>query len=114
MGNFSTPTTSSKNSRGGSPQAPSHRERDDSYAKVIAQLGPRWRIIACKDVSQWIIQKKEASHAGPWRGVSYHTCRGSLLRTSGSLNLLSAASEEQLLDALPSSFREYANEHCRS
>jgi hypothetical protein len=114
MAKIDTPPTPSRNSGGSLPQRLSHRERDDSYAKVIAQLGPRWRIIACKDVSQWIIQKKEASHAGPWRGVSYHTCRSSLICTCGSLNLLSAASEEQLLDALPSSFREYAKEHSRS
>ena len=112
--NVSTPTLPLQNSGGSSPQPPSHRERDDSYAKVIAQLGPRWRIIACKDGLQWILQKKEASHAGPWRGVSYHTCRSSLICTCGSLNLLSAASEEQLFDALPSSFREYAKEHSRS
>ena len=85
-------------------------ESTDSYDDVIIQLAPRWRVITCREQMQWIVQKKEASHAGPWRGVSYHTCRDSLLRTCGSLNLLSAASEDQLLDALPASFREYAKE----
>ena len=85
-------------------------ESADSYDDVIAQLSPRCRVITCRDVAQWIIQKKEASHAGPWRGVSYHTCRDSLMRTCGSLNLLSATVEDQLLDALPASFREYAKE----
>ncbi len=109
--NVSTPTTTpSRNSGGGSPQAPSRMESTDSYDDVILQLCHRWRVITSRDVSQWIIQKKEASHAGPWRGVSYHTCRDSLMRTCGSLNLLSATLEDQLLDALPASFREYAKE----
>jgi len=89
-------------------------ESADCYDDVIIHLTARWRIIFCKDRIQWIIQKKEASHAAPWRGVSYHTCRDSLMRTCGSLNLLSAASEDQLLDALPSTFREYAKERPRS
>ena len=114
MGNFSTPPLPSQNSGGSSPQPSSRMERADSYDAVIVQLAPRWRVITCRDVSQWIIQKKEASHAGPWRGVSYHTCRDSLLRTCGSLNLLSAALEEQLLDALPSSFSEYAKKRSGS
>ena len=85
-------------------------ESADYYDDVILQLSDRWRVITCRDVSQWIIQKKEASHAAPWRGVSYHTCRDSLIRACGSLNLLSAALEDQLLNALPSTFREYAKE----
>jgi len=97
-----------KNSTGSSPQPSSRMESVDCYDDVIAQLSARWRVITCREKTQWIIQKKEASHAGPWRGVSYHTCRDSLLRTCGSLNLLSAALEEQLLAALPSSFSEYA------
>ena len=104
----STPHTLHQNSGSSSPQPSSHMESADCYDDVILQLSPRYRVITCRDVSQWIIQKKEASHAGPWRGVSYYTCRDSLMRACGSLNLLSAASEDQLLDALPSTFREYA------
>ena len=113
MGNFST-SPPYKNSTGSSPQPSSRMESADFYDDVIVQLSPRSRVITCRNVSQWIVQKKEASHAGPWRGVSYHTCRDSLLRACGSLNLLSAASEDQLLDALPASFREYASERSRS
>jgi len=105
-----TPPTPLKIPTGSSPQLPSRRERDDYYCDVILHLAPRWRVITCREQTQWIVQKKEASHAGPWRGVSYHTCRDGLLRTCGSLNLLSAALEEQLLDALPSSFSEYAKQ----
>ena len=105
-----TSPTLHQNSGGSSPQPSSRMESAHCYDDVILQLSPRYRVITCRDVSQWIIQKKEASHAGPWRGVSYHTCRDSLMRACGSLNLLSAALEDQLLDALPASFREYASE----
>ena len=27
----------------------SHRERDDSYGKIVLQLAPRWRIIECRN-----------------------------------------------------------------
>ena len=62
-----------------------HRERDDAYRNVVAQLAPRWRVIVCKDGTQWIVQQKESSHGRPWRGVSYHTNRDGLLRACGSL-----------------------------
>ena len=79
---------------------PSHRERDDHYKGVVAQLTPRWRVIVCKDEMQWIVQQKEASHGGPWRGVSYHTNRDGLLRTCGSLEMASRSALEAL-EALP-------------
>ena len=109
----STAPTTLQNSGNSLSLSPSHRERDDDYANVVLHFDPRWRVIICKGGIQWIIQKKEASHAGPWRGISYHVGRSSLIRTCGSLNLLSAALEEQLLDAIPSSFREYAKERSR-
>ena len=80
---------------------PSHRERDDAYKDVVAQLTPRWRVIICRDGIQWILQRKEASHGGPWRGVSYHTNRDGLLRACGSLNLLSDANSTEILGELP-------------
>jgi len=113
MTNIRIPPTPSQNSGGSSPKPPSRMESTDSYDDVIIQLAPRWRVITCREQTQWIVQKKEASHAGPWRGVSYHTCRDSLLRTCGSLNLLSAVSEAELLGVLPSSFREYAKQRSR-
>lgn len=114
MVHISAAPTRLQNNRVSSQQMHSRRETSDDYDDVVLLLAPRWRVIKCRKAIQWIIQKKEASHAGPWRGVSYHTCRDSLLRTCGSLNLLSAALEEQLLNALPSSFREYASERSRS
>jgi hypothetical protein len=77
-----------------------HRERDDAYRNVVAQLAPRWRVIVCKDGMQWIVQQKESSHGGPWRGVSYHTNRDGLLRACGSLETASRGALEAL-EALP-------------
>jgi hypothetical protein len=87
-------------------ETPSHRERDDGYKGVVAQLAPRWRVIICKDGIQWIIQQKESSHGGPWRGVSYHTNRDGLLRACGSLEAASCGALEALA-ALPDFISEY-------
>jgi hypothetical protein len=87
-------------------EPPSHRERDDGYKGVVAQLAPRWRVIICKDGIQWIIQQKESSHGGPWRGVSYHTNRDGLLRACGSLEAASCGALEALA-ALPDFISEY-------
>ena len=100
-------TPPSNNLRGVAVTAPpSHRERDDGYKGVIAQLAPRWRVIVCKDGIQWILQRKEASHGGPWRGVSYHTNRDGLLRACGSLEVASRGALEAL-KALPEFISEY-------
>jgi hypothetical protein len=81
-------------------EPPSHRERDDGYKGVVAQLTTRWRVIVCKDGMQWIVQQKESSHGGPWRGVSYHTNREGLIRACGSLEALRNSGLEALA-ALP-------------
>ena len=95
-------TPPSKKLRGAAVKAPiSHRERDDNYTRVIVQLAPRWRIIICKDGIQWILQRKEASHAGPWRGMSYHTNRDGLLRVCGSLETACCGGALEALEALP-------------
>ena len=87
-------------------EPPSHRERDDGYKGVIAQLAPRWRVIICRDGIQWIVQRKEVSHGGPWRGMSYHTSRDGLLRACGSLEALRSSGLEALA-ALPEFISEY-------
>ena len=87
-------------------EPPSHRERDDGYKGVVAQLAPRWRVIICKDGIQWILQRKEASHGGPWRGVSYHTSRDGLLRACGSLKALPSSGLEAV-EAFPEFISEY-------
>jgi len=79
----------------------SHRERDDAYTGKIAQFSPRWRLVLCKDEMQWIIQKKESSRRGDWRGKLYLTCKDSVLKASGSLGLLSDPEVEATLRRLP-------------
>jgi hypothetical protein len=93
----------------------SHRERDDSYSNVILQLAPRWRIIECRNAEQWIIQKRTAEplDRGKWTGVSYVVSRDKLIELSTSLGLLSEPSRRAVLEALPSTIREYALKQVR-
>ena len=94
-------TPPSKNFLGAAVTAPiSLRERDDNYNSVIVQLAPRWRIIISKDGIQFILQRKEASHAGPWRGMSFQNTRDGLLRACGSVGPLKSGALE-VLEALP-------------
>ena len=86
----------------------SHRERDDSYSKVIIQLAPRWRIIECRNALQWIIQHRSSKllNRGHWLSVSYHTSRNKLIEVSTRLNLLSDASMKDVLAGLPETFSQ--------
>jgi hypothetical protein len=114
--NVSTPPTLSQNSGGSSPQPPSHRERDDSYAKVIAQLGPRWRVITCKDGLQWILQRRSVAppNTGTWAGNSYSTTRDALIAACSDRKLLSEPHLRRALDALPSDISTFITERSRS
>lgn len=85
----------------------SHRERDDAYSGAIVQFSPRWRLILCKDQVQWILQKKESSHQGFWRGKQYLTCKESVLKASGRLGLLADPKARAALHALPARTRNY-------
>ena len=76
-------------------------ESSDLYAKVIVQSSDRWRVILCSQGLQWIIQKKESSHAGPWRAEKYVTSRSALIKACGALGLLSDPATEAVLYALP-------------
>ena len=93
----------------------SHRERDDSYGKVVLQLASRWRIIECRNADQWIIQKRSAEplDRGKWTGVSYVVSRDKLIELSASLGLLSEPSKRAVLEALPSTTREHALKQVR-
>lgn len=55
----------------------SHRETDDDYGKVIAQLGPKNRLIECKDGIQWILQAKVGKR---WLSEKFLTSRDGVLR----------------------------------
>jgi len=95
----STPTPQQTGRR--SAKHISHRERDDAYIGTIVQFSPRWRLVLCKDQMQWIVQKKESSRRGDWRGKHYLTCKDSVLKASGRLALLSDPKVEAVLQALP-------------
>lgn len=62
--------------------APSHRERDENYHRVIYRLSG-WRVIVCKDDLQWIIQRRthvERLVPEKWQGKHYVTTRDALVR----------------------------------
>ena len=112
----SSPPTRLENSKASLSLPPSHRERDDHYAKVIVQLGPRWRIIVCKDGIQWILQQRSVAppNTGTWSGKSYSTTRSGLIAACSDRELLSDPSARQALDALPSDVRTFIAERSRS
>ena len=90
----------------------SHRERDDSYSKIIIQLAPRWRIIECRNALQWILQHRSSKllNRGHWFGVSYLTSRNKLIEVSTGLNLLSDASMKDVLAGLPETILQRSSE----
>jgi hypothetical protein len=59
---------------------------------------------------QFIVQKHyaESLHGDVWRGQSYLTTKGSLIKACVRLGCLSGSNQWLLLDALPSTVREYA------
>ena len=84
----------------------SKREQDDDYERVIIILKPRWRVVYCSQGCQFILQKKEASHAGPWRAQKYVSSREALIELCGRLGLLSDSNAEATLLSQP----EYAHQ----
>jgi len=79
----------------------SHREREDGYIATVVQFSERWRLVLCKDQIQWIIQRKESSRRGDWRGLKYLTSRESVFAACGKLELLSDPKVETTLHRLP-------------
>ena len=103
MKDFLTPPHGVKIGGAGICDGKSHRERDDNYRNVILHTLPRWRIILCRNASQWIIQKRSAEplNRGRWHGVSYVVSRDKLIELSTTLGLLSDATARAVLDGLP-------------
>ncbi|MDO7558165.1 MAG: hypothetical protein MUR46_10165 [Loktanella sp.] len=89
---------------------PSRRERDDNYWGVIVVLNDRFRVIIDEPCDQFIVQKHyaESLHGDVWRGQSYLTTKDSLMKACVRLGCLSGSNQWLLLDALPSTVREYA------
>lgn len=86
-----------------SPGDDARKETSDFYGSVIAILASRWRVIACRNGIQWILQKRTAEplHKGIWRGQSYHTSRIGLIEACARLELLSDDEALAALEALP-------------
>jgi hypothetical protein len=55
----------------------SHRETDEDYDNIVAQLGPKDRVIVCKDDYQWIVQELKGRE---WRSTKFCTSRDGVLR----------------------------------
>jgi hypothetical protein len=93
-----------------STQTYSRRERDGNYWGVIVVLSDRWRVIIDEQGDQFIVQKHyaESLHGDVWRGQSYMTTKDSLIKACVRLGCLSGSNQWLLLDALPSTVREYA------
>jgi len=53
------------------------REGDDDYGRVVARLGTTYRVIACRDDLQWIVQERMGNR---WRSLHYCTSREGVLR----------------------------------
>jgi hypothetical protein len=94
---------------------PSRRERDETYRGVIVVLSDRYRVIIDEKGDQFILQKHyvENLHGGVWRSISYVVSRDKLIELSASLGLLSEPSKRAVLEALPSTAREYALKQVR-
>lgn len=91
-----------KFSMGGEAMARSHHESDNEYRSIIAILNSHWRVIACKDDIQWIIQKSEKTSRGLlWRSWSYHRTNQSLKRVLCSLKIEISPIASKIIDKLP-------------
>ena len=60
----------------------SHRETDDDYDNVVAQLGPKHRVIVCVDDWQWIVQERKGAQ---WRSMKFCTSRDGVVRRTKGL-----------------------------
>lgn len=86
----------------------SHRETADSYARVIAGLNERWRVIVCKDAIQWILQRRDAERSGQprWAGHSYFRTKSALIRVSRASCGPIEPKAMAILHSLPNRFGE--------
>ena len=55
-------------------------ETSDNYARVLARLDIRHRVIVCKGNQQWIVQRRENTPGEwPWRSLRYRRNRDALI-----------------------------------
>ena len=57
-------------------------EEAENYRAVVAILNPRWRVIACRNGIQWILQRSAGLRHGTtrWEGRCYCRTREGLMR----------------------------------
>ena len=82
----------------------STREGDEAYAKTVLEISDRWRIVACRDGIQWIVQKRVSAKGATreqWRGVKYHRSREGLIEALVRLEIRLTALQRATLLALP-------------
>lgn len=67
-----------------SPTEGYFQETSDDYGRIIARLNNNWRVIACKDARQWILQRKDAQRSGRarWKATGYFLTKNALIRAS--------------------------------
>lgn len=86
-----------------------HQESHDAYNGVIVVCRDGWRIIIDKTSSQYIAQERSSStNTGVWIGKSHCTTRSGLINVCSRLKLLSDATVEAVLRALPEYARDYS------
>ena len=100
---LNTPPPLANTMAGAEYMTPSHRERDETYSRIVTQCRDNWRIIRCKRGLQWIIQKRSTrrSNRGVFIGKSFHTTRQSLIEACSRLQLLDDPKILQSLLDLP-------------
>src|SRR5262245_52481702 len=56
-------------------------EESNTYPRVVARLNANWRVIACRDDLQWILQRRRGQKRGSprWTGWRYFRTRQALL-----------------------------------
>lgn len=80
------------------------RESAEGYSAVVAYLNARWRVIACRDRIQWILQRQDATqslHGAPWRSRSFCRIRAALIRVCEAFAAPLEPSALAILETLP-------------
>jgi hypothetical protein len=58
-------------------------ETADDYARIVTNLNPSWRVVECRDRTQWVLQRRgspEKPRTDDWRGRSYCRTSEALIR----------------------------------
>jgi hypothetical protein len=87
----------------------SNREEANDYRRVVVILNSGWRIIACRDGIQWILQRRSGERHGQPRWVSKKYNRNK--RSAEATTSIGLAGEvdpaaREVLDGLPDWFGE--------